>query len=399
MADPTNTQDENNDAPNYLEMSDEDLMKAGPPKVVEAVEQDENRDDPKKDEPEVDNSKPDPEKDEDEDEDDKPEGEKPEGEEDPAGEKPEKEKPTDEKKSDKEDPKDPAKEKEEKKPDPEKEVVVDFESEYKRLLAPFKANGREIQVKSVDDAIGLMQMGANYNKKMAALKPSLKLLKMLESSDLLDEAKISYLIDLEKKDPAAIQKLVSESGIDPMDLNAEEAKKYKPTTRTVNDAEIDLDTTLEDLRDSPSYTRMLDVVSNKWDAASKNIVAQSPQVLRVIDSHIASGIYDLITAEVESERVFGRLNGLSSIEAYKQVGDAMQAAGRFNHIGAPSGNPKQKEVVQPKPKATDDDKLKDKKRAASSTKPTGAAAAKDEDFNPLALSDADFLKAAAPKFS
>ena len=74
--------------------------------------------------------------------------------------------------------------------------AIDYEVEYKRLLAPFKANGREISVKSVDDAVTLMQMGANYNKKMAALKPSLKLMKLLENNGLLSEEKISYLIEI-----------------------------------------------------------------------------------------------------------------------------------------------------------------------------------------------------------
>ena len=68
---------------------------------------------------------------------------------------------------------------------PEAEVAsgkeLDYKAEYEKLLKPFKANGRDIQVGSVDDAIALMQMGANYNKKMAALKPNMKLLKMLEN--------------------------------------------------------------------------------------------------------------------------------------------------------------------------------------------------------------------------
>ena len=129
----------------------------------------------------------------------------------------------------------------------EKETqAVDYEAEYKRLLAPFKANGREIQVKSVDDAVALMQMGANYNKRMAALKPNLKMLKLLENNGLLSKEKISYLIDLEKKNPAAINKLVKDSGLDPMDLDAEKAGEYKPKIHSVDDREIDLDTVLDE---------------------------------------------------------------------------------------------------------------------------------------------------------
>lgn len=79
------------------------------------------------------------------------------------------------------------------------EQSVNYEQEYKRILAPFKANGKEVEVKSVDDAITLMQMGANYQKKMAALKPNLKILKILENNGLLDEGKLSFLIDLDKR--------------------------------------------------------------------------------------------------------------------------------------------------------------------------------------------------------
>ena len=96
---------------------------------------------------------------------------------------------------------------------PAEAAEPDYKAEYLRLLAPFKANGKEIAVSTVDDAISLMQMGANYNKKMAGLKPSLKMLKLLENSGLLSEEKISYLIDLEKKNPAAINKLIKDSGI------------------------------------------------------------------------------------------------------------------------------------------------------------------------------------------
>ena len=281
------------------------------------------------------------------------------------------------------------------------EAAVDFEAEYKRLLAPFKANGREIAVKSVDDAIALMQMGANYNKKMAALKPNLKLMKLLENNGLLSEDKISFLIDLEKKNPAAINKLVKDSGIDPMDLDAEKASGYKQTAYTVDDREIELDTVLDEIQGTPSYNRTLEIVSTKWDAASKQVIAGNPQLLKVINGHVESGIYDLISKELESERLFGRLNGLSDLEAYRQIGDALHAKGAFNSLVQGSSQNQQKPatppvVVTPKPKV-EDDKLKDKRRAASSTKPAAPASA-PKDFNPLALSDEEFTKLVNKQF-
>ena len=285
-----------------------------------------------------------------------------------------------------------------------KSADLDYKREYERLLAPFKANGRDIKVESVDDAITLMQMGANYNKKMAALKPNLKLMKMLENNKLLSEEKISFLIDLEKKDPAAINKLVKESGIDPMEIDTEKASEYKRTSYAVADSEIELDTVLDELQGSPTYNQLLEVVGNKWDAASKQVVAQSPQLLRVVNDHISCGIYDLISTEIERERTFGRLTGMSDIEAYRKVGDALHAKGAFNHLTQGSSQGQRKPaaqpgaVIQPKPKKVEDDTRKDKRRAASPSKPV-APTLPAGDFNPLSMSDEEFSKLAEKRYA
>ena len=273
---------------------------------------------------------------------------------------------------------------------------VDYQAEYTKIFAPFKANGKEIAVSNADDAISLMQMGANYNKKMAALKPNLKLMKMLENSGLLSEEKISYLIDLGKQDPAAISKLVKDSGLDHMDLDTEKANEYKPKTYTVDDREMELDAVLDEIQGTPTYNRTLDIVSTKWDGPSKQVIAGSPQLLKVINNHMQSGIYDIIHKEVESERMFGRLNGLSDIEAYRQVGDVIQSRGGFDRLGHQGQQVPPPTVIVPKPKI-EDDKLRDKKRAASSTKPAGSSSL-PVGFNPLAMSDEEFSKQVNSKF-
>lgn len=281
----------------------------------------------------------------------------------------------------------------------DKEAAIDYEAEYKKLMAPFKANGREVTPKSVEDAIALMQMGANYNKKMAALKPNLRLMKMLENNGLLDEQKLSFLIDVDKKNPDAISKLIKDSGLDPMDLDPDKASGYKGTTYTVDEREIDLDVVLDEIQGTPAYSRTLEIVGTKWDSASKQMIAQQPALLRVINDHVERGIYDIINAEIENERLFGRLSGMSYLEAYRHVGDAIQARGGFNHLAGPQGN-SQPEIVKaedPKSKKAEDDKLREKRRAASPTKPSIPKKV-NEDFNPLALSDEEFSKLATSKY-
>jgi hypothetical protein len=280
---------------------------------------------------------------------------------------------------------------------------VDYKAEYEKLMKPFKANGRDIQVSSVDDAIALMQMGANYNKKMAALKPNMKLMKMLENNDLLSEEKLNYLIDLSRKDAGAINKLIKESGIDPLTLDTEKAEGYTPKSYKVDEREIELDMVLEQIQHTPAYPKTLEVVSKQWDPASRQVVANSPQLLKIINDHVDRGIYDVIAAEVERERIFGRLNGMSDIEAYRQVGDSIQARGGFDRLvqkRTEQGQqaPTRPVVVQPKPKSADDNKLREMRKAASTSKPASASATPVSDFNPLALSDEDFSKLVQPKF-
>lgn len=277
-------------------------------------------------------------------------------------------------------------------------ATFDYKTAYENLTkGKIKANGREIQLKGEDDIIRLAQMGVDYNKKMAAMKPSIKLMKMLEQAELLDEGKLNFLIDLHRGDKAAINRLVSNNKIDPLDLSAEQAEAYQPGDHSVSENSIALDEVLDELRGSEHYSRTVQVVGQQWDEKSRGVVAANPQVVKLINGHIAAGYYDIITEEIERERTFGRLKDMSDIEAYRQVGDAIHARGGFNHLEQGS-SPAQKAttppatVVEPKPKQADDANRKDKRKAAAPTKAAAPAKAVTADFNPLAMSDEDFAK-------
>lgn len=275
----------------------------------------------------------------------------------------------------------------------DKSSEVDPKAELDKLFKPFKANGKEIKVDSVDEAITLMQMGANYNKKMAALKPHLKLLKTLENNGLLDEDKLNYLIDLDKKNPEAIKKFIKDSGIDPLDIDTTSDINYKPNTYTVDDRELELDAVLERIQDTPSYNKTIDVISNKWDEKSREVLVNNPGVIEVINSHMDNGIYDQVMSVVEKERIMGRLQGLSDIEAYKLVGDHLFANQANQQVNA-----KQKPVVVKRPQSSKPDpKVASRKKAASTTKSAPKSKA-PTDFNPLAMSDEEFEKLVNEKF-
>jgi len=271
------------------------------------------------------------------------------------------------------------------------EASTEFTAEdfMKEVTAPFRANGKDMQIDSVEDVRKLMQMGANYNKKMAAIKPNLKFIKMLENNKLLNEESISYLIDLQKKDPAAINKLLKDSDTNPLELDLEKEHGYETKdTYTVSDNEVNLDGILDDIRDTDSFDQTIDIVSNKWDAKSKQILVNNPEVIKTINDHVAAGIYDKITQVMNRERVLGNLEGMSDLDAYKYVGDAIHEAGGFEDAQQMEQKPSDK-----KPAKTVDPKVKARKKAAGSTKPTVTKKKKSKsDFDPLSMSDEDFEK-------
>ena len=288
----------------------------------------------------------------------------------------------------------------EEEPDPDteeekEEAPVTDASQLAALYAPFKANGKEMQVETIEDARTLMQMGANYNKKMAGLKPNLKILKMLENNDLLDENKLNYLIDLDKKSPDAITKLLKDSKIDLEEIDIEEQKDYKPNTYTVNDKEVELDETLNEIRDTESYTETLNIISNKWDESSKQMLLENPAGIKVLNDHVEMGIYSKVAAAVETERMFNRIPAtMSDLEAYKFVADAINARGGF---AQPQGKSSSNKAVSKTTKRVVDPKLSNRKKAASSTKGSPSPKAKTT-YNPLAMSDEEFAKIGMDKF-
>jgi hypothetical protein len=361
-----------------LSMSDEDLLKMSPQEFIAAQQQKSESEEDEPEEEKVEESEPEPES--------EPESEQEEEEyEEDEEEAPVREQPIYEAAEDEDEP-------EEVKASgsmPKPKNGVDYEAEYQKLLSPFRASKREIQVKSVDDARKLMQMGVDYQYKMQAIKPQLRIMRALDKNGLLDEDKINFFIDLDKKNPEAIKEFLREKQIDPMELDLDSESQYKPGSYAPTEQEQAIDDVLDDIRGTKSFDRTIDEIGTKWDSGSREILTKQPQLIKLINDQVETGIYDQIMNVVASERMLGRLEGLNDLLAYKTVGDALQASGAFDHL---------KKESKPKRKTSQDPKLKARKRAASPTRRSSSTQPSAKDFNPLALSDDEFEKMGAPSF-
>jgi len=261
---------------------------------------------------------------------------------------------------------------------------VNYEELYKKVLAPFKANGKDITPQNVDEVIKLMQMGANYTRKMQDIAPHRKVLTMLQNNELLDEEKLSFLIDLNKKDKAAIQKLLKDSGMDPLDIDVTNEVNYVAGNHRVSNEEVALNSVLDDVLATPTGAETVQVISQQWDQASKEILWKDPHVIEIINQQRSNGIYDKISSEIERQKVLGAVAyDVPFLEAYKVIGQKMNEAGLLSTTAT---TPVARTSATNTTKVANNDKAK----AASTSRSTPNKVNPNSD--PLALSDEEFLK-------
>lgn len=276
-------------------------------------------------------------------------------------------------------------------------AAPDYAAFYAKVMTPFKANGKMVELKTPEEAIQLMQMGANYTRKMQDIVPHRKVLMMLESNGLLDEGKLGFLIDIEKKNPEAIKKLIKESGLDPMEIDVSSEPAYREGNHRVSDAEASFRTALDELKSNQSGVQTIQVISSEWDQASKDELLTQPAIMGVIHQQREIGIYDRIATEVNRQKTLGLISAETPfLRAYKAVGDKLAEANAFaDLVGSPiaAATPVAAppavvatRVAAPKPAVTNNDKAS----AASSTRT--AAPKAQVAVNYLAMSDDEFLK-------
>ena len=277
---------------------------------------------------------------------------------------------------------------------------------YQKVMAPFKANGKMIQAKTPDEVISLMQMGANYTRKLQELQPHRKMLLMLQNNDLLSEEKLSFLIDLDRKDPEAIKKLVKDSGIDPMDIDVTQDPAYQAGNHQVSDEAVVFKEAIEELVAQDNGQETLREINDHWDQTSKEAVWASPEIMAVIHEQRENGIYPVIVAEMDRLKTLGKIpTSTPFIQAYKMVGDELVKTNGFAHLNVtsttptgnpgapaaqPAGNAHEPAAVAVRVATPKSPVANDAKAAAAS--PTRSSPRKAEPFvNPLAMSDDEFL--------
>lgn len=262
---------------------------------------------------------------------------------------------------------------------------------YQQLMVPFKANGKEVKVSNVDEAVRLMQMGAGHVKYQQKVRPMVAIAETLKQHKI-EQSDLNFLIELHNKNPEAIAKLVRDADINPYDIdNSQESKDkdkdYRPKDFSVSDKEVTLRETIDSLQETETGKELLADVRT-WDDDSRAALLGDPKILSVIADQKHSGVYDQVTAEIDRKRTLGELTGMTFLAAYEQVGSELDKNGAFKQTTEKP--PTESKVIEtaaakPKPKANGD--------------PAGVAPAKGSapkpvkvDKSVLDMSDEDFAK-------
>lgn len=195
-------------------------------------------------------------------------------------------------------------------------VLKQKAADYDRLMAPFKAAGKDYQAKTPEEVLRLMQMGVDYNRKNESMKPYIRAGKALEAHGLLGDAQIAFAIELLNKNPQAIQKLIADSGVDVHDLDAQQAAAgYRPQVDLPSAQTMEIQEVADELVSSQHYPKLQQTVLG-WDDQSKAVLAGNPSLLRVLHTHQEQGIFDEAMAEVDRLRTLGQTNGHKLIDIY-----------------------------------------------------------------------------------
>lgn len=275
-----------------------------------------------------------------------------------------------------------------------------YRQTYEKIYAPFKANGKEFQVRNVDEAISLMQKGVDYTRKQQALKPRLVEMRTLEEQGMLGD-NLNYAIDLYNGNPKAIAKLIKDKGIDINSLMPQqevdefgnqkpvETTPYTPNNYSISPEKLRFKEVVDQLKESDMYSKV-DNALDDFDAESRNTFARNPNYYLVLSDLIKNGHYEPIKQELEHLQIVGdpRIRGLNYMDAFSVVANQYFANSNQSAPQQPQVQPQQN--VQQSYQQQQFNAVQQRKQGASPVRSTPGRAVTQ--YDPLTCSDEEFAK-------
>lgn len=261
--------------------------------------------------------------------------------------------------------------------------VPNYKEFYEKVLAPFKANGSTIQLKSADEVISLMQMGMDYTRKTQDISRYKKPLLMLERANLLNEDHISFFIDLMSGNQEAVRKLLKDHNIDAFSLPSDDEEiNYNAGTHKVTDEQVALTEVFNEVASKENGTAFL-MELRGWDEWTKEQIYAAPDIVKSLFYQKQVGVFDQVVTEVNRLKSIGYIPfDAPFIKAYNYVAGQMVKAKNQN-MGSPSTSRRT---------AITSNRFSNSHRARSAGITRTSPRTTDKYVNPLSMSDEEFTK-------
>lgn len=275
-----------------------------------------------------------------------------------------------------------------------------YKEAYEKITAPFKASGREFQVRNVDEAISLMQKGVDYTRKQQALKPRLLEMRTLEEQGMLGD-KLNYAIDLFNGNPQAIAKLIKDKGIDVSKLIPQQQDEfgepvqevdttYTPKNYTISPEMYDFKEACDELKRLNQFNKVADTLE-QFDEASKENFRKNPKYLLVLGDMVTSGAYEKIKGELEHARIVDdpSIRGMNDFDAIDVIGNRLYGQGQ--PVAQPQPQVQSQQPYNPQSYQNQQQQaVQQRKQAVSPVRNAGGRVAPM--YDPLHCSDEEFSK-------
>lgn len=211
----------------------------------------------------------------------------------------------------------------------ERKSDVDYEGFYNTIMKPFKANGKIIELRSPEEAIQLMQMGANYTRKMQEISKHRKTIATLQENGINTDEDLAFILDIKNKNPEALKKFFKDNNIDPFDVDTSAEVNYKPKVKMVSEEVLETRAILDELNSDPEGAKTLRLIADTWDEESTRFMWNNPSAFGIIHEQRVSGVYDQIMNEIHRQTTLGMLKPTGSIlEKYNIVGNQLFGVGQ-----------------------------------------------------------------------
>jgi len=263
---------------------------------------------------------------------------------------------------------------------PETTDDIDYKAFFEKVTSDYKANGKMMPgIKSPDDLVTALQMASNYAQKTAALKPSIKRVKMLK--DVTDD-ELNEMLDFRARNPEVIKKALQDAELDPLDIDIDEELDYTPTDHSIPDAQIEFEEVIGTIENTPEFETTSKVVSEQWDEASRQAMFDKPQLIVGLNQEVAMGRFEQVSAMMEQSRLLGKDQGLNDLDLYQAI------VTNLTNQGADIQTQPKVEVTPGVP--TENPALNEKRKQAGVRQKAKATAVKE--YDPTKLSDAEFME-------